>query len=44
MMCARVAVLLEGMLAGIAMDIAKNFVLAAADVQLNLIGGVRPPA
>jgi hypothetical protein len=33
-------VLLVGMLAGIAMAIAQNFLLAPAHAHLNLIGGV----
>jgi hypothetical protein len=40
MMCLSVVVLLVGMLAGIAMGIAQNFVLAPAEAHLNLIGGV----
>ena len=40
MMCLSVVVLLVGMLAGIAMGIAQNFVLAPAHAHLNLIGGV----
>jgi hypothetical protein len=40
MMCVSVVVLLVGMLAGIAMGIAQNFVLAPAHAHLNLIGGV----
>jgi hypothetical protein len=40
MMCLSVVVLLVAMLAGIAMGIAQNFVLAPAHAHLNLIGGV----
>src|SRR5882757_4877740 len=40
MMCVSVVVLLIGMLAGIAMGITQNFVLAPAHAHLNLIGGV----
>ena len=40
MMCVSVVVLLIGMLAGIAMGIQQNFVLAPAHAHLNLIGGV----
>ena len=40
MMCLSVVVLLVGMLAGIAMGIAQNFVLAPAHAHLNLVGGV----
>jgi hypothetical protein len=40
MMCLSVVVLLVGMLAGIAMGIQQNFVLAPAHAHLNLIGGV----
>lgn len=40
MMCLSVVVLLVGMLAGIAMGIEQNFVLAPAHAHLNLIGGV----
>ena len=40
MMCLSVVVLLVGMLAGIAMGISQNFVLAPAHAHLNLIGGV----
>ncbi len=40
MMCMSVVVLLMGMLAGIAMGIAQDFVLAPAHAHLNLIGGV----
>jgi hypothetical protein len=40
MMCLSVVVLLVGMLAGIAMGITQNFVLAPAHAHLNLIGGV----
>jgi hypothetical protein len=40
MMCLSVVVLLVGMLAGIAMGIAQNFVLVPAHAHLNLIGGV----
>jgi hypothetical protein len=40
MMCTSVVILLVGMLAGIAMGIQQNFVLAPAHAHLNLIGGV----
>ena len=40
MMCASAVILLVGMLAGIAMGIQQNFVLAPAHAHLNLIGGV----
>ena len=40
MMCVSVVVLLVGMLAGIAMGIQQNFMLAPAHAHLNLIGGV----
>jgi hypothetical protein len=40
MMCVSVVVLLIGMLAGIAMGITQNFVLAPAHTHLNLVGGV----
>jgi hypothetical protein len=40
MMCVGVVVLLIGMLAGIAMGITQNFVLAPAHAHLNLVGGV----
>ena len=40
MMCVSVVVLLVGMLAGIAMGILQNFMLAPAHAHLNLIGGV----
>jgi hypothetical protein len=40
MMCMSVVVLLVGMLAGIAMGIEQNFILAPAHAHLNLIGGV----
>src|ERR1700682_5653354 len=40
MMCMSVVVLLVGMLAGIAMGIEQNFMLAPAHAHLNLIGGV----
>src|SRR5947209_19971954 len=40
MMCVSVVVLLLGMLAGIAMGITQNFMLAPAHAHLNLIGGV----
>ena len=40
MMCLSVVVLLVGMLAGIAMGIQQNFMLAPAHSHLNLIGGV----
>jgi hypothetical protein len=40
MMCVSVVILLIGMLAGIAMGIQQNFVLAPAHAHLNLIGGV----
>ncbi|MHB8272057.1 hypothetical protein [Bradyrhizobium sp.] len=40
MMCVSVVVLLIGMLAGIAMGITQNFVLAPAHAHLNLVGGV----
>src|ERR1700759_4714432 len=40
MMCVSVVVLSIGMLAGIAMGITQNFVLAPAHAHLNLVGGV----
>jgi hypothetical protein len=40
MMCTSAVILLVGMLAGIAMGIEQNFVLAPAHAHLNLIGGV----
>lgn len=40
MMCTGAVILLVGMLAGIAMGIQQNFVLAPAHAHLNLIGGV----
>jgi hypothetical protein len=40
MMCVSVVVLLIGMLAGIAMGITQNFMLAPAHAHLNLVGGV----
>jgi hypothetical protein len=40
MICMSAVVLLIGMLAGIAMGIEQNFVLAPAHAHLNLIGGV----
>ena len=40
MMCLSAVVLLVGMLAGIAMGIQQNFMLASAHAHLNLIGGV----
>ena len=40
MMCVSVVILLIGMLAGIAMGITQNFVLAPAHAHLNLVGGV----
>jgi hypothetical protein len=40
MMCTSVVILLFGMLAGIAMGIQQNFLLAPAHAHLNLIGGV----
>jgi hypothetical protein len=40
MMCMSVVILLVGMLAGIAMGIEQNFMLAPAHAHLNLIGGV----
>jgi hypothetical protein len=40
MMCVSVVILLVGMLAGIAMGIEQNFMLAPAHAHLNLIGGV----
>src|SRR4051794_30809655 len=40
MMCVSVVILLIGMLAGIIMGIAQNFVLAPAHAHLNLVGGV----
>jgi hypothetical protein len=40
MMCVSVVILLIGMLAGIAMGIQQNFVLAPAHAHLNLVGGV----
>ena len=40
MMCVSVVILLIGMLAGIAMGIERDFMLAPAHAHLNLIGGV----
>jgi hypothetical protein len=40
MMCVSVVILLAGMIAGIAMGVQQNFVLAPAHAHLNLIGGV----
>jgi hypothetical protein len=40
MICTSAVILLAGMLAGIAMGIEQNFVLAPAHAHLNLIGGV----
>jgi hypothetical protein len=40
MMCVAVLVLLVGMLAGVAMGIQQDFLLAPAHAHLNLIGGV----
>jgi hypothetical protein len=40
MMCLSAIILLIGMLAGIAMGIEQNFVLAPAHAHLNLVGGV----
>ena len=40
MMCTGAVILLVGMLAGIAMGIQQNFVLAPAHAHLNLVGGV----
>jgi hypothetical protein len=40
MMCMSVVILLFGMLAGIAMGIQQNFLLAPAHAHLNLIGGL----
>jgi hypothetical protein len=40
MMCLSVIILLFGMLAGIAMGIQQDFVLAPAHAHLNLVGGV----
>jgi hypothetical protein len=40
MMCVGVVILLIGMLAGIAMGIEQDFMLAPAHAHLNLIGGV----
>ena len=40
MICFSAVVLLVGMLAGIAMGIQQNFMLAPAHAHLNLIGGV----
>ena len=40
MICVSVVVLLLGMLAGIAMGITQNFMLAPAHAHLNLVGGV----
>ncbi len=40
MMCMSVVILLIGMVAGIAMGIQQNFVLAPAHAHLNLVGGV----
>src|SRR6202043_1142094 len=40
MMCTSAVILLVGMLAGIAMGIEQDFVLAPAHAHLNLVGGV----
>jgi hypothetical protein len=40
MMCLSAIILLFGMLAGIAMGIQQDFVLAPAHAHLNLVGGV----
>jgi hypothetical protein len=40
LMCTGAAVLLVGMLAGIAMGIQQDFTLAPAHAHLNLVGGV----
>jgi hypothetical protein len=40
MMCVSVVILLAGMIAGIAMGMQQNFVLAPAHAHLNLVGGV----
>ncbi len=40
MMCVSVVILVIGMLAGIAMGIEQDFMLAPAHAHLNLIGGV----
>jgi hypothetical protein len=40
MMCVSVVILLIGMLAGIAMGIEQDFMLAPAHAHLNLVGGV----
>jgi hypothetical protein len=40
MMCLSAIILLLGMLAGIAMGIQQDFVLAPAHAHLNLVGGV----
>jgi hypothetical protein len=40
MMCVSVVILLVGMIAGIAMGVQQNFVLAPAHAHLNLVGGV----
>jgi len=40
MMCVSVVILLIGMLAGIAMGIERDFMLAPAHAHLNLVGGV----
>jgi hypothetical protein len=40
MMCVGAVILLIGMLAGIAMGIQQDFVLAPAHAHLNLVGGV----
>ena len=40
MMCVGVVILLIGMLAGIAMGIEQDFMLAPAHAHLNLVGGV----
>ena len=40
MMCLSVVLLLIGMLAGVAMGIEQNFMLAPAHAHLNLVGGV----
>jgi hypothetical protein len=40
MMCVSAVILMAGMLAGIAMGIKQDFVLAPAHAHLNLVGGV----
>ena len=40
MMCVSVVILLIGMLAGIAMGVEQDFMLAPAHAHLNLVGGV----